>query len=214
MDALAGIELTPVKVFDRIVEVRAEKREHLRGKNNVTSCRSPTRGLDTRQIKNELKEKRQLEFLRRRSVSPEECGLTTRKKTSPKTFKYHSLSSKVNTFHPNIKTSPAANGHLKMVLTPGSGKTDSPSGSTWVNKITLFGVIFCQIHVLSALLQRNLHVFHSLQASLWPEPVTLVKQGKGHSMKQPSTSTTVIKELDHQRMTSTNGESLVSYLRF
>ncbi|KAG7227112.1 hypothetical protein INR49_022460 [Caranx melampygus] len=45
MDALAGIELSPVKVFDQIVEVRAEKREHLRGRNNVTSCRSPTRGL-------------------------------------------------------------------------------------------------------------------------------------------------------------------------
>ncbi|MEQ2177826.1 hypothetical protein GOODEAATRI_007591 [Goodea atripinnis] len=57
--------------FDRKVDYRAEKREYLRGRNNVTSCRSPTRELDTRQIKKQLKEKRQLEFLRRRSVSPE-----------------------------------------------------------------------------------------------------------------------------------------------
>lgn len=222
MDALAGIEISTVKVFDQIVEVRAEKREHLRGRNNVTSCRSPTRGLDTRQIKNELKEKRQLEFLRRRSVSPEECGLSTRKKKSPKTFsvKYHSSSSKVNTSHTNIKTSPTANGHPKMLLTPGSCKTDSPSTSTWVNEINLSGVIFYQIHVSSVLLQREYNtcslssLLSFLQASLWPEQATLMKQEKGHSMKQASTSTTVIKELDQRRIrrekSSSNGESLVS----
>ncbi|KAL6119781.1 traf3ip3 [Pungitius sinensis] len=59
MDALTvrGIQLPPVRPFERIVDIRAEKREHLRGRNNVTSCRSPTREVDTRRIKNELKEK-------------------------------------------------------------------------------------------------------------------------------------------------------------
>ncbi|KAE8293370.1 putative G-protein coupled receptor 61 Biogenic amine receptor-like G-protein coupled receptor [Larimichthys crocea] len=69
MDALAvsGLQLSPVKDFDQIVEIRAEKHAHLRGRNNVTSCRSPTRE-NTKLIKNELKEKRHQEFLRRRSL--------------------------------------------------------------------------------------------------------------------------------------------------
>uniref|UniRef100_A0A1A8LCJ2 TRAF3 interacting protein 3 n=1 Tax=Nothobranchius pienaari TaxID=704102 RepID=A0A1A8LCJ2_9TELE len=61
----------PEREFDQKADYRAEKREHLRGRNNVTLCRSPTRDDDTRQIKNQLKEKRQQEFLRRRSMSPE-----------------------------------------------------------------------------------------------------------------------------------------------
>ncbi|XP_071332099.1 TRAF3-interacting JNK-activating modulator isoform X2 [Trachinotus anak] len=174
MDALAGIQLSPVKDFDHKAEVRAEKREHLRGRNNVTSCRSPTRELDTKLIKNELKEKRHLEFLRRRSVSPELCGMSTRTKPSPKTFtvKPHSSSSKLKTFHTNIQTTPAANGHPKMILTPDSGKTDGPSTSTW--------------------------------ASLWSEQVTLMRQEKGHSRKQTSTSTSVIKESNQHRMNKEN----------
>ena len=74
MDTLAAAQLSSVKDFDRLVEARAQKHQHLRGRNNVTSCRSPTREFDTKLIKNELKDKRQLEFLRRRSVSPELCG--------------------------------------------------------------------------------------------------------------------------------------------
>ncbi|XP_053705879.1 TRAF3-interacting JNK-activating modulator isoform X2 [Synchiropus splendidus] len=56
--------------FDRAVASRAEKREELRGRNNVTSCRSPPRER-TGLIKTELRKKRQQEFLRRRSFSPE-----------------------------------------------------------------------------------------------------------------------------------------------
>ncbi|XP_056239854.1 cingulin isoform X2 [Seriola aureovittata] len=177
MDILAGIELAPVKDFDRKVEVRAEKREHLRGRNNATSCRSPTRELDTRLIKNELKKKRQLEFLRRRSVSPELCGPSSRIKPSPRTFSVtrHSSSSKLQTFHSNIQTTPTANGHPKMILTPDSGEMDGPSSSTW--------------------------------ASLWPEQVTLMRQEKGHSRKQASTSTTVTMESKQHR---TNREKSIN----
>ncbi|KAE8293365.1 hypothetical protein D5F01_LYC08476 [Larimichthys crocea] len=79
MDALAvsGLQLSPVKDFDQIVEIRAEKHAHLRGRNNVTSCRSPTRE-NTKLIKNELKEKRHQEFLRRRSVWSEQVTPTRR----------------------------------------------------------------------------------------------------------------------------------------
>ncbi|XP_034445415.1 TRAF3-interacting JNK-activating modulator [Hippoglossus hippoglossus] len=133
MDTLAAAQLSSVKDFDRIVEVRAQKHQHLRGRNNVTSCRSPTREFDTKLIKNELKDKRQLEFLRRRSVSPELCDLkSTRTKSSPKTFwtKHHSSSSKyqVNTNSPTI-----SNGHEKGILATNSSITDGPSTSTWAS---------------------------------------------------------------------------------
>ncbi|XP_053281095.1 TRAF3-interacting JNK-activating modulator [Pleuronectes platessa] len=133
MDTLAAAQLFSVKDFDRIVEVRAQRHEHLRGRNNVTSCRSPTRELDTKQIKNELKDKRQLEFLRRRSVSPELCGpKSTRTRSSPKTFlmKLHSSSSKyqVNTNIPTL-----SNGHQRGILETNSSLTDGPSTSTWAS---------------------------------------------------------------------------------
>uniref|UniRef100_A0A4W6CHL4 TRAF3 interacting protein 3 n=1 Tax=Lates calcarifer TaxID=8187 RepID=A0A4W6CHL4_LATCA len=175
MDILAGIQLSPVRAFDQMVEYRAEKREHLRGRNNVTSCRSPTRELNTRQIKKELKEKRHLEFLRRRSVSPELCGLkSTRRKPSPNTFsvKHNSSSSSLETLCTNIQTIPTANGHPKMILTPNSSITDGPSTSTW--------------------------------ASSWSEQVTLMKQEKGRSRKQASTSTAVVNESNLHRMKSTD----------
>lgn len=180
MDALAvsGIQLSPVKPFDQIVEIRAEKREHLRGRNNVTSCRSPTRDFDTRQIKNELKEKRHLEFLRRRSVSPEPCGLNTtnysyRRKPSPKTFsvKHHRLISKSETMHTNIQNTPTTNGrHPKVTLMPRGSMADGPSTSNW--------------------------------ASLWSEEVTVIRPEKGHAKKQASTSTPAIKESNQHRMKS------------
>nr|XP_019944561.1 PREDICTED: TRAF3-interacting JNK-activating modulator-like [Paralichthys olivaceus]XP_019944562.1 PREDICTED: TRAF3-interacting JNK-activating modulator-like [Paralichthys olivaceus] len=133
MDALAAVQLSSVKDFDRIVEVRAEKHEHLRGRNNVTSCRSPTREFNTKVIKNELKDKRQLEFLKRRSVSPEVCGLeSTRTKSSPKTFsiKHHSYRSKyqMNTNIPTI-----SNGHNKVIVATDSSISDGPSTSTWAS---------------------------------------------------------------------------------
>ncbi|TDH10614.1 hypothetical protein EPR50_G00077570 [Perca flavescens] len=182
MDTLAitGIQRSPVKHFDQLVDIRAEKHEHLRGRNNVTSCRSPTREFDTRLIKNELKEKRHLEFLRRRSVSPEPCGCNTtnyssRRKPSPKTFsmKHHSSISKSEALHTNIQNTPTANGrHPMMILTPNSSISEGPSTSNW--------------------------------ASLWSEQATLMRQEKGHARKQASTSTHAMKESNQHRMKSSD----------
>lgn len=131
MDALAvsGIQLSPEKYFDRILDIRAEKREHLRGRNNVTSCRSPVREIDTRQLKNELKEKRHLEFLRRRSVSPEPCERSSRRKSPVFSGKYHSSSYNLEVTETNRQNAKA---HPLMVLTPNSSITDDPSTSKWV----------------------------------------------------------------------------------
>lgn len=127
MDALAisGFQLSPEKHFDRILDIRAEKREYLRGRNNVTSCRSPPRDSTTWQIKKELKEKRQLEFLRRRSVSPVCREGSSRRKSPSQIFsmKYYSSSS-TNTEN--------AKGYPPMVLTPNSSISSDPSTSTWV----------------------------------------------------------------------------------
>ncbi|XP_034392776.1 TRAF3-interacting JNK-activating modulator isoform X2 [Cyclopterus lumpus] len=181
MDTLtvSSIQLSPVKHFEQIVDIRAEKREHMRGRNNVTACRSPTREFDTRLIKNELKEKRQLEFLRRRSVSPEPCGLTTTNyysqgKPSTKTFSMKQYSSiKSETLHADVQNTPTANGrHTRMILTPTSSVTEGPSTSNW--------------------------------ASLWTEQVTLMRQEKGHARKQTSTSTPTIKESNQHRAKSTD----------
>lgn len=144
MDALAvsGIQLSPVKDFDQIVAIRAERHEHLRGRNNVTSCRSPTREFDTRLLKNELKKKRHLEFLRRRSVSPEPSALrctnhSSRSDPSPKTFSlnHHSSVRNSETLHTDFQNTPTGNGHAVMILTPKS-ITDGPSNSRWVNTIS------------------------------------------------------------------------------
>ncbi|XP_068454686.1 TRAF3-interacting JNK-activating modulator [Clinocottus analis] len=181
MDALtvSGIQLSPVKHFEQIVDIRAEKREHLRGRNNVTSCRSPTREFNTRLIKNELKEKRQLEFLRRRSVSPEPCGLNTtnyysRRKLSPKTFLMKQYSAiKSGTLHTDVLNTPPASGrHTRIIVTPNSSVTEGPSTSNW--------------------------------ASLWTEQVTLMKQEKGHAKKQASSSTPAMKESNQHRAKSTD----------
>lgn len=137
----SGLQLSPEKPFDKLVDIRAEKRERLRGRNNVTSCRSPTREIDTRLIKDEMKEKRHLEFLRRRSVSPEPCSVNTtnysyRRKPSPKTFSMRNYSSisKSETLHRNIQNTPNTNGrHSVIILTPNSSITDAPSTSNWVN---------------------------------------------------------------------------------
>ncbi|KAM8862381.1 TRAF3-interacting JNK-activating modulator isoform 1-T2 [Spinachia spinachia] len=182
MDALtvSGIQLSPVRHFERIVDIRAEKREHLRGRNNVTSCRSPTREVDTRRIKNELKEKRQLEFLRRRSVSPEPCGSNTnttyysKQILLPNTFsmkQYRSIS-KSETLHTNVQNTSTADGKHRMSLTPNSSLSGGQSTSNW--------------------------------ASLWSEQVTLMRQEKGHARKEAPTSTSVLKESNQRRATSTD----------
>lgn len=152
MDALAvsGIQLFPVKDFDQIVAIRAERHEHLRGRNNVTSCRSPTRDFDTKLIKNELKKKRHLEFLRRRSVSPEPCALrstnrSSRTNPSPKTFSLKHHTSVSNSLHINYQNNPTANGR-PVILTTNS-TTDGPSTSTWVNTMSSDTIrLFQKIH--------------------------------------------------------------------
>lgn len=81
----SGPQASPGKSsFDQKVETRAEWHEQLRGRNNVTSCRSPTRESETLRIKTELKEKRHLDFLRRRSVSPEAPGVARCRNCSSK----------------------------------------------------------------------------------------------------------------------------------
>ncbi|XP_070696184.1 TRAF3-interacting JNK-activating modulator [Pempheris klunzingeri] len=131
MDALAvsGVQLSLEKDFDRIVELRAAKREHLRGRNNITSCRSPTREFDTKLIKNELKEKRHLEFLRRRSVSPEPHPLRSTNRSSKTKASAKTFSMK----HPNVLNTRTANGHPVMIITTNNSTTDGPSTSKWAS---------------------------------------------------------------------------------
>lgn len=69
--ALGWVKLSPVNGFEQLAELRAQRHERLRGRNNATSCRSPMRDIDTKLIKDELKKKRHWEFLKRRSLSPE-----------------------------------------------------------------------------------------------------------------------------------------------
>ncbi|XP_061592296.1 TRAF3-interacting JNK-activating modulator isoform X2 [Cololabis saira] len=155
MDALTigGVQHFPLRQFDQKVDIRAEKREHLRGRNNVTSCRSPTRDFDTRLVKTELKEKRHLEFLRRRSVSPEPSGqkcrnCSSKRKHQPLSFsmKHHNFSAKSETLHTNTSSFPSVNSHSAMILTQESRGTDGPSTSKW--------------------------------ASLWSQPITPMQQEK------------------------------------
>lgn len=129
MDALvlSQIKSTPVKDFEQLAELRAQKREHLRWRNNVTSCRSPTREIDTKLIKDEMKKKRHQEFLKRRSVSLEPCRPSHSAETfSPKL--YSRLS------HANIQNAPAGKGHLVMIV-PQSSTTHGPSSHRQVTKI-------------------------------------------------------------------------------
>nr|XP_020470628.1 TRAF3-interacting JNK-activating modulator-like isoform X1 [Monopterus albus] len=179
MDALAvsGTQHSPLKYFDQIEAFRAEKREHLRGRNNVTSCRSPTREFDTKLIKNELKEKRHLEFLRRRSVSPELCGVKPMKhiskiKPSTKTLSvtHCSSRSKSDTLHTNVQNAFTINRHPLMFSAPNSSMTDGPSTSKW--------------------------------ASSWSEQATLMRPEKGHTWMQ--TFTPVMMESNGHRTKRTD----------
>ncbi|XP_019718515.1 TRAF3-interacting JNK-activating modulator isoform X2 [Hippocampus comes] len=67
---LRGLQVSPARDFDRKVEIRAEKHEQLRRRTNVTSCRIPARDGDAALLKHTLKNKRQVEFMRRRSLPP------------------------------------------------------------------------------------------------------------------------------------------------
>lgn len=59
---------SPTANYEYKVEQRAVKHREISHRNNTTSCRSPTRDMDTRWIKNELHRKRQFEFFKRRPV--------------------------------------------------------------------------------------------------------------------------------------------------
>uniref|UniRef100_A0A096LZ73 TRAF3-interacting JNK-activating modulator-like n=1 Tax=Poecilia formosa TaxID=48698 RepID=A0A096LZ73_POEFO len=123
--------------FDRKVDYRAERREYLRGRNNVTLCRSPTRELDTRQIKTQLKQKRQWEFLNRRSLSPEpqssKCIIcSTDLYSLSESHLYRLYRSRSKSEKPLTKTQrlSSADGHQEMILTPERG-SDCLSNNKW-----------------------------------------------------------------------------------
>ncbi|XP_077080560.1 TRAF3-interacting JNK-activating modulator [Siphateles boraxobius] len=72
---------SPAPNYEYKVEQRAVKHREISHRNNTTSCRSPTRDLDTRWIKNELHRKRQFEFFKRRPV---DHGTYTLLSTAPR----------------------------------------------------------------------------------------------------------------------------------
>ncbi|XP_074538169.1 uncharacterized protein traf3ip3 [Halichoeres trimaculatus] len=167
--AVSGTELSSMKDFDKIVDYRAEKREHLRGRNNVTSCRSPPRDFDALCIKTEMKDKRHLEFQRRRSVSPEQTANCSSKRKPRKkrlTMKHYLSISKSETLHTNTQNIPTSNGRPLTVLAPNSSKTDDKITSNW--------------------------------ASLWSEDVTLTRPEADNAKKQTSTSMPTAKESNLQ----------------
>uniref|UniRef100_A0A3P9IUC5 TRAF3 interacting protein 3 n=2 Tax=Oryzias latipes TaxID=8090 RepID=A0A3P9IUC5_ORYLA len=170
MDALtiSGTHLFPEREFDRKVEIRAENHERLRGRNNVTLCRSPTRDFDSGLIKNELKEKRHQEFLRRRSVSPEpnrsKCAICSSKaKTRLGTFttRRRTPSSKSEMLHRKVEMSSFS----PIVQTERSREADDPSNNTW--------------------------------ALLWSEPITQAKHKNNQARQQSSTSTVIMEPSQH-----------------
>lgn len=110
---LSRIKPAPVKGFEELAELRAQRHEHLRWRNNVTSCRSPTREIDTKRIKDEMKKKRHQEFLRRRSVILEPCPPSDSAETFSPNL-YNQLS------HANIQNAPAGKGHVAMIVPPSS----------------------------------------------------------------------------------------------
>lgn len=194
MDAVAvrGAQVPSAKPFDQIVEIRAERHEHLRGRNNVTSCRSPTRESDMVRIKNELKEKRHLEFQRRRSVSPEPTAwgsknTSSRTKSSSKMCsRGHYSSTRDSKTH--FQNRPTNNGQAVIISTP-SVTTDGQSSNIWVSYIPSHEN--CHFIYMLHLPQKELiHASSSLsppsQASWWSEHMTAINHEKDHAA---STST-------------------------
>ncbi|XP_038161839.1 TRAF3-interacting JNK-activating modulator [Cyprinodon tularosa] len=167
MDLLdfSGTRQFQEREFDRMVDYRTERREYLRGRNNVTSCRSPTRHLDTSRVKKQLKEKRQREFLRRRSVSPEPrtagciiCSTDIDSFSESYLNRLYRSRRKCEKLATKTQRFSSADGHPEMILTPESRRSDYPSTSKW--------------------------------ASLWTESTTVTKQEKVQARKQTSTSST------------------------
>ncbi|PWA31021.1 hypothetical protein CCH79_00010685 [Gambusia affinis] len=168
--------------FDRKVDYRAERREYLRGRNNVTSCRSPTRELDTRQIKKQLKQKRQWEFLNRRSLSPEPqsskciiCSTDLSSLSESHLYRLNRSRSKSEKLVTKTQSFSSADGHQEMILTPES-RSDCPSTNKW----TL----------------------------LWSESAPVTKEEKGQARKQTSTSTTETSQ--HRRKTQNTSTKTVN----
>ncbi|XP_043978133.1 TRAF3-interacting JNK-activating modulator isoform X2 [Gambusia affinis] len=168
--------------FDRKVDYRAERREYLRGRNNVTSCRSPTRELDTRQIKKQLKQKRQWEFLNRRSLSPEPqsskciiCSTDLSSLSESHLYRLNRSRSKSEKLVTKTQSFSSADGHQEMILTPES-RSDCPSTNKW--------------------------------ALLWSESAPVTKEEKGQARKQTSTSTTETSQ--HRRKTQNTSTKTVN----
>ncbi|KAK0146764.1 TRAF3-interacting JNK-activating modulator [Merluccius polli] len=165
MDTLDISVTSPVKDFDQIVEKRAEKYQHLRGRNNMTSCRSPMRVLDTKLMKDMLQHKRHLEFERRRSRSPElypertvkSINCSTRRYQLAKTgcVKHQSQVPVAETVDEQNQTTSTSKGGPTVVLISNSIGSDDPSPSKW--------------------------------ASLWSEPLSLIDQ-KEDILRQKETA--------------------------
>lgn len=172
MDLLdfSGIQHFQEREFDRKADYRAERREYLRGRNNVTSCRSPTRELNTRQIKKELKQKRQWEFLRRRSVSPEPrsskciiCSTDLDSLSELHLHRLHRSRSKSEKLITKSQRFSSVDGLQEMILTPENTQQAYTSTSKW--------------------------------ALLWSESTSVTKQEKGQARTPTSTSTTETNQL-------------------
>lgn len=133
MDTLvpSQIKATPVRGFEQLAELRAQRHEILRWRHNVTSCRSPTREIDTKLIKDEMKKKRHQEFLKRRSMNLEPCG------PGAETF-CPKFDSKLP--HANIQNGPA--GHVVMIAAQSSA-TRGPGSHRQVTNITRTPPLSC-----------------------------------------------------------------------
>lgn len=189
MDDLSasGIKLCPVKDFDQIVEIRAQRHERLRGRNNVTSCRSTIRDFDTRLIKNDLKKKRHQEFLRRRSVSPEPRALrhtNGSSKTNPSiktiSLNRHSSSRNSEMPHTDFQNTLTGNGHPSMSFTPES-TTDGLSNSRWVNSASSYILMLTSLYILHRPVIHEWSLSPLSQISPWSE--------RGHTRTPATTST-------------------------
>uniref|UniRef100_A0A3B4A4D5 Uncharacterized protein n=1 Tax=Periophthalmus magnuspinnatus TaxID=409849 RepID=A0A3B4A4D5_9GOBI len=171
MDAVAAgkVHLSTLN-FEEKSLIRAEQHELLRGKNNTTSCRSPTREFDTKSIKNELKEKRQLEFLKRRSLSPEMCGSKsterrTQRRSSPRIFKLRRYTSESE----NIEQS-TANGCAALTLQ--RSLSESPTSSKWVNYSLQLYLLDLRLRGKGLNIPRYMCCFYAVyQEALWREQV-------------------------------------------
>lgn len=136
--AVTWLQISPVKDYDKKLEERAERHNCLRGRNNVTSCRSPTIELDTKWMKYEIQYKRYLEFRRRRSISPEQCGSILKRPrkcqalgNAHRTY-FCGQKSRSDIKYINNQVGTTSNG-LPLVTTPSKPMTDrNTSSSEWV----------------------------------------------------------------------------------